>query len=136
MKTMLEVKRPNGQIENIDVSNKFPIGLNDKLFSGIKAATANAGRGEVVRWYTVDDRDKAAKAYDAVLAAQGLADRDGNAAYVIRARMAADKALAEWRAAYPQAAARMDADDKAKAEAKEAEIKSSARYNAINEMRD
>lgn len=48
---IITVKRPNGQIENIDVSEKFPC-VTEKFFKaniypGMVKNTASAGRGEV-----------------------------------------------------------------------------------------
>jgi len=47
-KTEIDVKRPNGNIETIDVTAKFRIGLNDKLFAQVVVATRQAGRGDVL----------------------------------------------------------------------------------------
>lgn len=53
--TTLTIKRPNGNTETVDVSDKFPMGLTDGMFATIKAATADAGRGECLS-YTVKDQ--------------------------------------------------------------------------------
>ena len=46
--TTVTVKRPNGNIETIDVTKNFPIGINSRLLETIKRDTAAAGRGTVL----------------------------------------------------------------------------------------
>lgn len=47
------VKRPSGDIETVDMSDKFG-GMNDILFARIKDATAAAGKGDCLS-YKVED---------------------------------------------------------------------------------
>lgn len=48
MKTItLKIKRPNNQIETIDVTDKFPK-LDQSLFDQIKKATKQAGKGDLI----------------------------------------------------------------------------------------
>lgn len=44
--TTVDIKRPEGHIETVDVSDKFPQGLTDPMFETIKQKTMAAGRGE------------------------------------------------------------------------------------------
>ena len=44
----LEIERPNGEIEELDMSAKFPH-MNQSIFDKIKKSTADAGRGNVLR---------------------------------------------------------------------------------------
>lgn len=53
-KTYINIKRPEGHIEKVDVSAKFN-GLTDKLFESVKAATAKAGKGECLSYENVDN---------------------------------------------------------------------------------
>ena len=46
--TTVTVKRPNGEVETIDATKKFPIGINDRLLETIKRDTSAAGRGTVL----------------------------------------------------------------------------------------
>lgn len=62
-KTTIEIKRPNGEVEILDVSEKFTNGLTDGMFETIKKSTAEAGRGECLSYnveVTLSDEDKAA----------------------------------------------------------------------------
>ncbi len=47
--TELTVKRPNGEIEALDMSDRFPAGINKSMFDQIKKGTKEAGRGEVLK---------------------------------------------------------------------------------------
>jgi hypothetical protein len=47
MKTFLKIQRPNGTIEEVDISGKFPAGINKAIFAKFVAATAKAGKGIV-----------------------------------------------------------------------------------------
>ena len=51
--TKIEVKRPEGHIEIVDVSEKFPSGLTDTMFAAMKAATKAAGRGDMLSYSVV-----------------------------------------------------------------------------------
>lgn len=53
MAVIITIKRPDGKTEEVDMSNKFA-GMNDILFSRIKKATAEAGKGECLS-YRVDN---------------------------------------------------------------------------------
>jgi len=48
VKTELKIERPNGQIELIDISKDFKLGIREKVFSKIRKDTKAAGRGEVI----------------------------------------------------------------------------------------
>lgn len=48
--TTIEIKRPSGEIEIVDVSDKFSQGLTDGMFATIKAATRKAGKGECLSY--------------------------------------------------------------------------------------
>lgn len=50
IKTTITIKRPTGNVEIVDVSDKFANGLTDGMFATIKAATAKAGRGECLSY--------------------------------------------------------------------------------------
>jgi len=49
-KIELTVRRPEGNIETVDVSAKFRGCWNKQLFAQIQAATAKAGKGEVLSY--------------------------------------------------------------------------------------
>ena len=58
-KIEVEIKRPNGQIEVLDVTSKMP--YNQELFSKAKIETKKAGRGEmlrVTRTYSIFDKSE------------------------------------------------------------------------------
>jgi len=90
---------------------------------------------------SADARPEAEKAYDAVLRAQGAVEAAENASYysperIIMARMAADKAAAEWAAKYPEAEkARVEKIER-EAAARTREIQSRPGYKAAFEGRD
>ena len=48
--TIIKISRPEGHIEDVDVSEKFPNGLTDGMFAQVKKATAAAGRGECLSY--------------------------------------------------------------------------------------
>lgn len=52
--TYITIKRPNGEIERTDVSEKFN-GLTDVLFEKVKEATAAASKGECLSYENVDN---------------------------------------------------------------------------------
>ena len=54
-KTTITIKRPEGNIEIMDVSDKFRQGLSDQMFEQIKRATKEAGRGECLSFNVVDE---------------------------------------------------------------------------------
>lgn len=45
----IQIRRPNGALETVDVSEKMP-GLNPALFARVQAATRAAGRGEALSY--------------------------------------------------------------------------------------
>lgn len=47
MKITLNVTRPNGEIEVVDITTRFGAGINQNIFNKIKTDTAKAGRGVV-----------------------------------------------------------------------------------------
>ena len=108
----LEIKRPNGQIETTDWRDNY---MDNNLFAKIKSATKDAGKGEVLRWYKVDNRTPAEIAYIDVLKAQGryedAAEAGNNPQAIITLRKAAEAALADWSSKYPDEAKKMQDDD-------------------------
>jgi len=57
----LTIKRPNGEIEKVQ-TDKFGCSLSEPLFLKIRAATKEAGKGDVISWATVDNRTEEEKA--------------------------------------------------------------------------
>lgn len=55
MKVTLMIKRPNGEVEVVDVSEKFPRGLTSSMFDQIVLATRSARRGEVLSFSVEND---------------------------------------------------------------------------------
>ena len=53
MKTTLKIKRPTGETEIVDISERFPVGITGKIFAKIVEANRKAGRGEVLS-YTME----------------------------------------------------------------------------------
>lgn len=51
--TTIQAKRPDGNIETVDVSEKFPSGLTDAMFAQMAAATKAAGRGDLLSYRVV-----------------------------------------------------------------------------------
>lgn len=51
--TTVQIKRPEGNIEAVDVSAKFPSGLTDAMFAKMSAATKAAGRGDMLSYSVV-----------------------------------------------------------------------------------
>lgn len=58
--TTIKIKRPEGHIETVDISDKWPRGINDIIFNKIKEATKAAGRGEMLS-YTVKESELSAE---------------------------------------------------------------------------
>jgi hypothetical protein len=54
-KTTITIRRPEGHEETIDVSAKYPVGLNPALFERIQADNKAAGRGWCLRYETTVD---------------------------------------------------------------------------------
>lgn len=48
--TKIEVKRPNGIVETVDVSETYKSGLTDAMFAKMAAATKAAGRGDMLSY--------------------------------------------------------------------------------------
>lgn len=48
MKTELRIKRPNGNIEVTDISDRFYLGINKATLEKFRAGTRAAGKGEVL----------------------------------------------------------------------------------------
>lgn len=135
-KTIITAKRPNGQIELVDVSDKHPVGINDKLFARMQAATKDAGRGELLSYSVedIDDRTPAEVAWDAVerLYGQATVAADYSAAKSILLAKQADELAAQWHANYPaESAARAAAEQE-----RRAEIANGPIARAMSEMRD
>jgi len=53
-RTTIQIRRPSGEVETVDVSAKFPIGLDAKTFATIRQNTRAAGRGEALSYEMVD----------------------------------------------------------------------------------
>ena len=51
----LEIKRPEGNLEIVDVTKKFGL-MNKTIFNQIKKSTAEAGRGNVIKAITIIDK--------------------------------------------------------------------------------
>lgn len=142
IKKTITIKRPTGEIETIDVSDKFTV-LNEQIFQQVKKHTAEAGRGEAISWEEehIDTRTDAEKAFDDVSRAMGAVDAAENASYysaerIIKARMAADKARADWAKEYPEAAAAMKAEAEAEEARRQRRIRNSEGFRAKHEWRD
>lgn len=55
------VKRPNGQIETVDVSHRVE-SMTQDVFDKIKRHTKAAGRGDVIDWNETDTKTNDEKA--------------------------------------------------------------------------
>ena len=53
MKVIITVERPNKEIEKVDVSSKFPVGLTDQLFEAVKKGTKEAGKGTCLSYENI-----------------------------------------------------------------------------------
>ena len=51
--TTIQIKRPEGNIETVDVSANYPSGLSDIMFAKMAAATKAAGRGDMISYSVV-----------------------------------------------------------------------------------
>jgi len=71
-KTTITVKRPNGQIEIVDMSDKWRFGITDQQFKMVRKATREGGCGECLSYKCerIDDRPPAEIAHDEQLAQQ------------------------------------------------------------------
>lgn len=47
-KTTLEIRRPSGEIAMVDITTKYPLGINEIILGKYRAATTKAGRGYVI----------------------------------------------------------------------------------------
>lgn len=54
-KTTITIKRPEGHIETVDVSDKFRQGLSDQMFEQVKKMTAEVNRGECLSYKVTDE---------------------------------------------------------------------------------
>lgn len=52
-KVIVEIKRPNGKVETVDISKNYA-GMNDILFNRIKKATSEAGKGELLSYKVLE----------------------------------------------------------------------------------
>ena len=110
-KTMIAIRRPNGVEETLDVTERFPFGINPVRFAEIVKATREAGRGDVLRTWQIEPERTAAEiarlaVYNLQAASEAVEDYPSR---FIPARMAWEKALTEWRQNYPTEAAAEDA---------------------------
>lgn len=134
MTTTITVKRPNGQIETVDVSAKFPVGLTDQMFATIQESTKAAGRGEVLSYSVVSETDAAASAWAAVerLRDQASDIEESNYAGACQMRKQADTLAAQWAIDCPEAAAARAADNAAYRQ----ELRETPGYQAMINGRD
>lgn len=51
MKVIVDIRRPNGDVETLDISDKFT-NMNDALFANLKKQVKAAGRGELLSYRT------------------------------------------------------------------------------------
>ena len=49
MKVIIEIERPTGTVELVDVSERFPNGMSRQLLEAAREATRKAGRGYIRR---------------------------------------------------------------------------------------
>lgn len=133
--TTITAQRPDGTFETIDVTERFPVGLNDTLFARMQQATREAGRGELLSYANTDDRTPAELAWSAIERlidqCESASDR-GAHADAIKLANQVDAAIAQWRGDYPAEAA----ERLAAREDRLAEMRSTASYRAMSEMRD
>ncbi|MEN6533974.1 MAG: hypothetical protein ABFD89_09955 [Bryobacteraceae bacterium] len=52
-KVFLSIERPNGQVEEVDVTGRFAAPIHPTIMAKITAATAQAGKGKVIKSYSV-----------------------------------------------------------------------------------
>lgn len=132
--TTITVKRPNGQIETVDVSAKFPVGLTDQMFATIQESTRAAGRGEALSYNVTHESDAADSAWAAVERLQDQAEdiEESNYALACKIRSEADKLAAQWAMDYPEAAAARAADNAAHRQ----ELRETPEYQAMINGRD
>jgi len=57
MLVQVDIKRPNGNIDTVDVSSMYNA-LNPITFAKIKTDTMNAGRGEPLRYRNIDNTEE------------------------------------------------------------------------------
>jgi hypothetical protein len=55
-KVTAEIRRPNGEVETVDISDKFQ-NMNDSLFANLKKQVKAAGRGELLTYKVEYDRE-------------------------------------------------------------------------------
>ena len=143
-KTSITIRRPEGHIETIDISDKFPGGISNSMFEQIKSANTKAGKGECLSYdiQNIDIRTDAEKDHDKMIgkALSELYNAEHadyyDPARVIKAKSALDDANTCWKEKYLKEAAEMEAKNKADEAAKKQEIRNSAGYIAAIEGRD
>ena len=105
----LNINRPNGATEKVDVTRMFACGYNANLYGKIVTATKDAGRGDVLEF--VDETAPPTPAEidweSDVAPLLRIVDRAENDDYydfaaICTARNAYDKALATWKIAHPE----------------------------------
>ena len=100
MKRIIEVRIPDGEIVKVDVTKRY-WKVTPELLEELRVATREAGDGEVLRFYEIDDRpagtDEIIKLKDKLAGAEESSYYDP--ARIIKAR----KALDEAKAKYPEA---------------------------------
>lgn len=79
-RTTIQIRRPSGEVETVDVSAKFPIGLDAKTFATIRQNTRAAGRGEALSYEMVDLVGAEKRAAAAAVAAQCARERANSTA--------------------------------------------------------
>jgi hypothetical protein len=66
LRNTLTIRRPSGDIEVVDITERFPGGLSGDALAKVRAATLAAGRGEVLAADNAKaDADKANRAANA-----------------------------------------------------------------------
>ncbi|MBC7365914.1 MAG: hypothetical protein H7343_03725 [Undibacterium sp.] len=63
--TTVQIRRPSGVIETLDISVHYPFGLDSKKFAAIRQNTRAAGRGEVLGYDSVNRISAADRAINA-----------------------------------------------------------------------
>lgn len=111
-KVCIEVRRPGGRIETVDVSDRYD-GMTDQLFRRIARAMADGGRGEALRYWIEASAPQMSPERRALSRAEhALEDAEHAACYdpvqIIRLRERCDEAERAWRTAQPAEAATAD----------------------------
>lgn len=106
MRTMIEIRRPGGGIEQVEFG-RTANGLTPALFAKIQEQTRAAGRGEVIRWWIENDAPLAPAVERRREIDRMFETAESHKDYPTEYYPAverAEKALAEWRTRYPEAA--------------------------------